>query len=95
MAQDFTLGTWPFGLGMAMIALSDLRLARIPALAALGPLVLGVYASHYLFVDGLRTVDGIKAGPAGGLRYVLLVFLLSLGFTWVVSRIPVARRVVT
>jgi surface polysaccharide O-acyltransferase-like enzyme len=95
MAQDFTLGTWPFGLGMAMIALSDLRLARIPALAALGPLVLGVYASHYLFVDGLRAVDGIEAGPAGGLRYVLLVFLLSLGFTWVVSRIPVARRVVT
>jgi surface polysaccharide O-acyltransferase-like enzyme len=95
MAQDFTLGTWAFGLGMAMIALSDLRLARIPALAALGPLVLGVYASHYLFVDGLRAVDGIEAGPAGGLRYVLLVFLLSLGFTWLVSRIPVARRVVT
>lgn len=95
MAQDFTLGTWPFGLGIAMIALSDLRLARIPALAALGPLVLGIYASHYLFVDGLRAVDGIDAGPAGGLRYVLLVFLLSLGFTWIVSRIPLARRVVT
>jgi surface polysaccharide O-acyltransferase-like enzyme len=95
MAQDFTLGTWPFGLGMAMLALSDLRLARIPALAALGSLVLGIYASHYLFVDWLRAFDGIEAGPAGGLRHVLLVFLLSLGFTWIVSRIPVARRVVT
>jgi surface polysaccharide O-acyltransferase-like enzyme len=94
MAQDFTLGTWPFGLGMSMVALSDMRWARVPALAALGPLVLGIYASHYLFVDGLHAVQGIDAGPAGGLRYVLLVFLLSLGFTWALSRIPVARRAV-
>jgi surface polysaccharide O-acyltransferase-like enzyme len=94
MAQDFTIGTWPFGVGVAMIALSDLRLARIPALAAIGPLVLGIYASHYLFVDGLRTVDGIDAGPAGGLRYVLLVFLLSLGFSWALSKLPVVRRAV-
>jgi surface polysaccharide O-acyltransferase-like enzyme len=94
MEQDFAIGTWPFGLGMSMIALSDLRWARIPALAALGPLVLGIYASHYLFVDGLHALPGIDAGPAGGLRYVLLVFLLSLGLTWALSRIPVARRAV-
>jgi surface polysaccharide O-acyltransferase-like enzyme len=94
MVQDFTAGTWPFGVGVAMIALSDLRLARIPALAALGPLVLGIYASHYLFVDGLRTVGGIDAGPAGGLRYVLLVFLLSLGLSWALSKLPVVRRAV-
>jgi surface polysaccharide O-acyltransferase-like enzyme len=56
--------------------------------------VLGIYASHYLFVDGLRGLQGITAGPAGGLRYVLLVFLLSLVFTWTLSRVPVARRAV-
>jgi surface polysaccharide O-acyltransferase-like enzyme len=94
MVQDFTAGTWPFGVGVAMIALSDLRLARIPALAALGPLVLGIYASHYLFVDGLRAIEGIDAGPAGGLRYVLLVFLLSLGLSWALSKLPVVRRAV-
>lgn len=92
MAQDYVVGTWPFGVGVAMIALSDLRLARIPLLAALGPLVLGVYASHYLFVDGLRAVPGIDAGLAGGLRYVLLVFLLSLGLSWTLSRLPFVRR---
>ncbi len=94
MAQDFVLGTWPFGLGVSMIALSDLRWARIPALAALGPLVLGIYASHYLFVDVLYPLQGIDAGPAGGLRLVLLVFLLSLGLTWTLSRMPVARHAV-
>jgi surface polysaccharide O-acyltransferase-like enzyme len=94
LTQDFTLGTWLFGLGVSMVALSDLRWARVPALAALGPLVLGIYASHYLFVDGLHAVQGIDAGPAGGLRYVLLVFLLSLAFTWALSRVPVARRAV-
>jgi surface polysaccharide O-acyltransferase-like enzyme len=92
MAQDYVIGTWPFGVGVAMIALSDVRLARIPALAALGPLVLGIYASHYLFVDRLRAVPGIDDGLAGGLRYVLLVFLLSLAVSWALSRIPLARR---
>jgi surface polysaccharide O-acyltransferase-like enzyme len=94
MDQDFVAGTWLFGLGVSMVALSGLRWARIGGLAALGPLVLGIYASHYLFVDGLRAVAGIGAGPAGGLRYVLLVFLLSLGLTWALSRIPLAQRAV-
>jgi surface polysaccharide O-acyltransferase-like enzyme len=92
MVQDYVIGTWPFGVGVAMIALSDPRPARIAVLAALGPLVLGIYASHYLFVDGLRGLPGIDAGPAGGLRYVLLVFLLSLACSWTLSRIPLARR---
>ena len=92
MDQDFVACTWPFGVGVAMIALADPRPARIPALAALGPLVLGIYASHYLFVDGLRALPGIDAGPAGGLRYVLLVFLLSLACSWTLSRMPLARR---
>jgi surface polysaccharide O-acyltransferase-like enzyme len=94
MAQDYVIGTYPLGLGVSMLALSDLKPARIPALAALGPLVLGIYASHYLFVDWLHAVHGIDAGPAGGLRYVMLVFLLSLALTWALSRIPLTRRIV-
>jgi surface polysaccharide O-acyltransferase-like enzyme len=98
LVQDYVAGTWLFGLGVAMMALSDAPRLRLPALASLGPLVLGIYASHYLFVDLLRPLDeawhGGAWGAAWALAYVLLVFGGALGLTWLLARWAITRRVV-
>jgi surface polysaccharide O-acyltransferase-like enzyme len=96
--QDYVAATWLYGLGMGMLALSDAPSLRLPALASLGPLVLGIYASHYLFVDLLRPLDEAWHGgawsTAWGLAYVMLVFAGALGLTWVLARFALTRRFV-
>jgi surface polysaccharide O-acyltransferase-like enzyme len=96
LAQDFVVGTYPYGLGVAMLALSDARPLRVPGLAAVGPRVLGMYASHYLFIDALQAATGARIGPAawqaGG---VAVVFVLSLALTLALSALPLARRAVS
>ena len=95
MAQDFVLGTYFYGLGMTMLALSDPAPLRFPRLAGLGPLVLGVYASHFLFVDLLARPDSpLRAIPGWDIIVVALVFALSLALTGLLWRCAPTRRLV-
>jgi surface polysaccharide O-acyltransferase-like enzyme len=95
MAQDFVLGTWLYGLGITMLALSDPAPLRFPKLAGLGPLVLGIYASHFLFVDLLAAPDTpLRALPGWDIIVVALVFALSLALTGLLWRFAPTRRLV-
>jgi surface polysaccharide O-acyltransferase-like enzyme len=95
MAQDFVLGTYFYGLGMTMLALSDPAPLRVSRLAGLGPLVLGIYASHFLFVDLLARPDSpLRAVPGWDIIVVALVFALSLALTGLLWRFAPTRRFV-
>jgi surface polysaccharide O-acyltransferase-like enzyme len=95
MAQDFVLGTYFYGLGITMLALSDPAPLRFPRLAGLGPLVLGIYASHFLFVDLLARPDSpLRAVPGWDIIVVALVFALSLALTGLLWRFAPTRRLV-
>jgi len=95
MAQDFVLGTYFYGLGVTMLALSDPAPLRVPRLAGLGPLVLGIYASHFLFVDLLARPDSpLRAIPGWDIIVVALVFALSLALTGLLWRFAPTRRLV-
>jgi len=95
MAQDFVLGTYFYGLGVTMLALSDPAPLRFPRLAGLGPLVLGIYASHVLFVDLLARPDSpLRAVPGWDIIVVALVFALSLALTGLLWRCAPTRRLV-
>ncbi|WP_075796011.1 acyltransferase [Massilia putida] len=95
MAQDFVVGTYFYGLGVAMLALSDPAPLRFPRLAGLGPLVLGIYASHNLFVDPLAGPDNpMHALPGWDIIVVAVVFVLSLALTGLLARFPLTRRFV-
>jgi surface polysaccharide O-acyltransferase-like enzyme len=95
MAQDFVLGTYFYGLGITMLALSDPAPLRFPRLAGLGPLVLGIYASHFLFVDLLARPDApLRAVPGWDIIVVVLVFALSLALTGLLWRFAPTRRLV-
>jgi surface polysaccharide O-acyltransferase-like enzyme len=82
MVQDYVVGTMPYGVGMAMVALSNARMIRMPALAGVGPLVLGIYASHFLFINLLYPLQVRFSGvPGWEVAYVALVF----GCAWLTS----------
>jgi surface polysaccharide O-acyltransferase-like enzyme len=95
LIQDYVASTWLYGLGVGLMALSDAPPLRAPALASLGPLVLGIYASHYLFVDWLQPLDETwRTYPAWDLLYVVLVFACALLLTWLLARWRPTRRLV-
>lgn len=95
MAQDFVIGTYFYGLGVAMLALSDPPSLRVPRLAGLGPLVLGIYASHFLFVDLLAGPDApLRALPGWDVIVVAAIFALSLALTGLLARFPITRPLV-
>jgi surface polysaccharide O-acyltransferase-like enzyme len=95
LVHDYVAGTFLYGLGASMIALSNARLLRAPALAASGPLVLGVYASHYLFIDLLYPLHlRLHALPGWEALYVALVFAAALALSLLLARFDATRRLV-
>jgi len=96
MSHDYVVGTYFLGLGVTLIALSNARLLRLPALASIGPLVLGIYACHFLYVDLLRPIDDVRHGEAlWDVSYVAVVFMLSLLTTLGLARLSVTKRLVS
>ena len=95
LEQDYVFGTFAYGLGVAMFALSGAGARHLPRLAAVGALTLGVYVSHYLFIDLLYPLDArLRGHPAWPLAYVALVFACALALTALLARWAPTRRLV-
>lgn len=96
LERDYVAGTYFFGVGVALVALSGTRALSWPAVAALGPWVLGVYASHMVFVGLLRPLDRRLTGAAWWeVAYVASVFVLALALTRGLARGRFTRTLVT
>lgn len=92
MNQDYLFGTFFFGIGVSLIALSNSRYLNIKGLTFIGPLILGVYAVHFIFVDLLRPLsDEMSGSPAWEICYPILVFFLSVLAAATLSRNRVTR----
>lgn len=57
MNQDYVASTYVFAFGTAIMALSNSRILDFPRAAKIGPLVVGIYAAHMIFVDLFKPVD--------------------------------------
>jgi len=96
LLHDYIVGTYFFGLGMSMIALSNTPCLRVKALASIGPLILGVYASHYYFVEHVRWLERLVVNPyLRGAAYLAIVFLSALGTSFMLARFRGTRQFVT
>jgi len=95
MIQDYVIGTYFMGVGVALIALSNPQFLRVALLSKAGPLVLGIYAIHLVFVD---LIGPIGAGLTGitwwELGYPAAVFTLSLASTYAMSRFRLTKQIV-
>jgi surface polysaccharide O-acyltransferase-like enzyme len=96
MLQDYVVGTFFSGVGMAMIALSGSRLLCWPAFSHIAPFVLGIYAIHFAFIELMYPLDGRFMGNTlWGFAYPTLVFALSTLAVFAISRIQVMKSIVT
>lgn len=96
LERDYLAGTYLFGVGVALMALSGARALQWRTVASLGPWVLGIYASHMVFVGLLKPLDRRLTGaPWWEVAYLLAVFGLALGLTRWLARYRLTRPWVT
>lgn len=96
MVQDYVFGTYFFGVGIAMVALSNSRFLDVPRLASIGPLVLGIYAAHMVFIDVLKPVDRqFSQNGWWAVFQVLAVFALSYALARLMQQFRLTRRLVS
>lgn len=96
MTQDYVVGTYLWGLGLGMVALSNPRPLRWGRVSGWGVMMLGVYVVHVVFIDLLYPVHKALMGHvAWELSYPLLVFSLSIGVTRVMLRHPRLARLIS
>lgn len=95
LARDYGIGTYFLGLGAGLVGLSNSPYLNFPRTASIGPLVLGIYASHVIFVDLLsplnRYFQGIWIWP---FLYIGMVFVLSYVLSRLMANFWLTRKLV-
>lgn len=95
MLQDYVFGTYLFGVGAALIALSDFSLPILSRAASVGPLVLGIYASHFIFIDLFKPINRLCEGNiAWAFSCPIIVFTFSYILSWGLSKNKITKFLV-
>jgi surface polysaccharide O-acyltransferase-like enzyme len=96
MAQDYVFGTYFMGVGVAMVALSNSAWLSVKTLSSIGPLVLGIYASHYAFVDFLAPLEArFKGHFSWEVGYVFIVFIFSYLLSVLLSKYRLTAKLIS
>jgi len=94
MLQDFVFGTYFMGVGAMLLSLSSHKVLSNKMFSTLGKMTLGIYASHFIFVDLLRPIDNLLNHPLWELFFVILVLGLSVTLTKLFSRSKYTKKLV-
>lgn len=92
--QDYVFGTLLMGIGMTMVALSNHSSLQSKYVSKIGSMTLGIYASHFVFVDLLRPLDKLYYSAIWEIGYVFVVLILSILTTYLLSKTKITRRLV-
>lgn len=93
--QDYVFGTLLMGVGISVISLSNHQILYNRFLSKLGAMTLGIYACHYIYVDLLKPIDDIVSSAIWEIGYVILVLILSILTTYLLSKLPYTKRLVS
>ena len=94
LRHNYLLGTVVGAAGLLLFALAAPDFGQRSNLHALGPYTLGIYLSHYLFVDALTPLTYLFELHIWQFVFPLLVFLLSLALTRALNRWPWSKSLV-
>lgn len=92
--QEYVIGTYFVGIGVAVLSLSNHKLLCIPVLSTIGRMTLGIYAIHNIFVDLFGVVDKHLSHPLWEISYVFLVLGLSVISIVLLSKNRITRKIV-
>jgi surface polysaccharide O-acyltransferase-like enzyme len=93
--QDYVLGTFFTGVGVALMALSGFRVGFELPVLKLGSLVLGVYACHVMFVDLFIRSNTMRPASTGTLIGMIgSISICSFLFAYFMSRVRFTSRFV-
>lgn len=90
--HDYVVGTWLFGTGVALLALSGHKVFEIGLVARIGPYTLGIYASHFIFVRLFGDPEGGTRTALWSIGFYISVLALSIMLTLAASRVKWLRR---
>lgn len=90
--HDYVLGTWFFGTGTALLALSGHKAFEIGPVARIGPYTLGIYASHFIFVRLFGDTEGGARTMLWSIGFYISVLALSIMLTLAAGRVKWLRR---
>lgn len=79
------------GMGVLMAALSNCELLKIDFFQRIGKYTLGIYASHFLFIDLLGRIRHSNSSALWEIGFVFIVLALSTVFVFVLSKIKTFR----
>lgn len=71
---------------MALMALSNHSLLSSNSLSSVGQMTLGIYASHYIYVDNFKGIADITDSYFWDILLLILVFLASWLTTILLSK---------
>lgn len=92
---DYTLGTYPMGVGVAMMALTGSRFLSVRPLAWFGPYIFGIYVVHMIFSNMLGPYFDLTSPSAiYYFSFILLIFALSFATSYLMSTNPIARSLI-
>lgn len=95
--QDYVVGTYFMGVGIAVASLSNIALWEnlcTPFLTNLSRFTLGIYGVHFIFVDLLRPISQLTAMWLWQIGYVAAVFFLSAVSVMLLSKNKLTRRII-
>ena len=93
VSNEFLVGTYFLGLGIAIMALSNHKAVHNNFLAKVGKYTLGIYVVHYIYVDLLKSIDRTISHPIWEVGYVILVLMLSWIIAFYLSKIHFLKKV--
>lgn len=94
LVNEFVFGTYFMGVGAALMSLSNHKFLSSKISAGLGKMTLGVYVSHFIFINLLRPIDQLTNHPVWEICFVVLVLIFSLLLTKLLSMSKLTKKIV-
>jgi surface polysaccharide O-acyltransferase-like enzyme len=92
--KDFVFSTVFMGVGISLMALSNHKTFQNKVLGSIGTMTLGIYASHFIFIDLFRIYSKKFNSPLWDISLIIIVLSLSILLVKLMSHYKLTKKFV-